>query len=161
MKANPTIEEAIIIVSKKIIRKRKTKLLCFANLVTFSIAIAVLLPEIRNTESITTLLLLIFLLTMAGVSLLMLFMPLTFNFNVESKEIIAVIDKAIEKYLQETRLNLHRYKNTLAALKENNSDREKIANAKHLIDRISGHLELIDKNVDDIKEKTINLALAS
>lgn len=161
MRANLSIEEALIVVAEKIVKKRKTKLLCLVNFAIFSIAIAVFLPEIRDMESAENFLWLIFLSTVAGFSLLTIFMPVTFNLNVKPSEIIAAIDKAAEKYLEESRLDLYLYKKTLAALKENNGDQARITNTEHNIIRLSKHIELVDKNIDSIKERAINLASAS
>lgn len=168
-----SIEEVILNISRKIVNKKKTRIMFFIVFIIFSIITFIFLPEFRSlskdSESASfALITMSVIVAVAGYSLLLAFLPTTFNFHPKSVELIAVIDKALEMYLLEMRLTLFRYENSLDALRENkkmykNVNRSEIINEKIVkmekaIISINKHLEIINEKSDDIKVKTAELA---
>jgi len=172
MKAqNMTIEEALLLISKNILNKRKTKILFFTIFMIFSIIAIIFAPEWRaifisnDPRSFLVLITMSSIVSVAGVSFLFTFLPVMFNFNAKPRELIAVIDKALEKYLTETKLTLYCCNNTFQALNERKNKSEKIkemiVKTERDICRINEHLKVINEKTDEIKKKAILLASAS
>lgn len=170
MEQNISIEEVILNLSKKIVSKRKSRILFLKIFVVFSIIGIIFIPGLRNDlvvkgpEAISNLALISTIVTIAGLSLLFMIIPATFQFNAKSNELIAVFDKALENYLTEIRITKYCRKARLEKLQKRVKTDEvldEIAQVKNDIARINAHFETIDQKYDSIKKNVAELALAS